>query len=296
MSRLRRVVATLIAAVALFASAIAPADAAVPRHRAPRGYVALGDSYAAGPFIPDLHDHPVGCARSTNDYAHLVRPAIAVTYFVDVTCSGATSGAIFGNQDVVGGPHPPQGDVLNQSTKVVTFQFGGNDIGFGEIVQSCISLLPWAAGCAASTYQVGGRDLLRERVQNAGPRIARALDEVQRRAPHAEVFVVGYPAILPESGSCWSLFSPIVAADVAYLRGVLRDLNAAIAARAAAAGAVYIDIYTPTIGHDICKADRWIEPVVPSVTTPAFPVHPNIKGMRAWAALMSTTINRHVPA
>lgn len=283
------------AALAL-AAAVAIAGLTACEPVVPDTYVALGDSYAAGPFIPDLLNDPIGCARSTNDYAHLVRPDIAVTNFVDVTCSGATSDAIFGKQDVVGGPHPPQGDVLNQSTKVVTFQFGGNDIGFGEIVQSCISLLPWAAGCAASTYQVGGRDLLRERVQNAGPRIARALDEVKRRAPDAKVFVVGYPAILPESGSCWSLFSPIVAADVPYLRGVLRDLNAEIAARAAAAGAVYIDIYTPTIGHDICKADRWIEPVVPSVTTPAFPVHPNIKGMRAWAALMSTTINRHVPA
>lgn len=262
----------------------------------PDTYVALGDSYAAGPLVPDQTLSPVGCGRSTNNYAHVISSRIHVTKFVDVTCSAATTDSLYVEQNVAGGANPAQADSLDDHTKVVTFQFGGNDIGFGEVVQSCITLLPWGAGCAATKYQVGGQDVLRDRIRAAEPKIARALAEVKRKAPNAKVFVVGYPAILPESGGCWSVTSPIVDADIPYLRGVLKDFNRVIAAQAAAAGAVYLDIYTPTIGHDACSSNRWIEPVIPSTGTPAFPVHPNYWGYWSWGPAMADTINQHVPA
>ena len=39
-------------------------------------YVALGDSYAAGPLIP-LQLKPYGCLKSSNNYAHLAAPKLA---------------------------------------------------------------------------------------------------------------------------------------------------------------------------------------------------------------------------
>ena len=51
----RRGIAGIVALVALFAPASASAD-----------YVALGDSYAAGPLIP-LQIQPFGCLKSNNN-------------------------------------------------------------------------------------------------------------------------------------------------------------------------------------------------------------------------------------
>ena len=51
-------------------------------------YVALGDSYSAGPLIPTT-DLAGGCARSDHNYPSLVARPLKVKTFVDVTCSGA---------------------------------------------------------------------------------------------------------------------------------------------------------------------------------------------------------------
>jgi hypothetical protein len=100
------------------------------------------------------------------------------------------------------------------------------------------------------------------------------------------VLLVGYPAILPDTGpGCYPVvpFSP---GDVAYLREVEKQLNAMLAERAAAAGVDFVDTYTPIIGHDVCQVpgQKWIEGLVP--TAPAAPVHPNALGMVGMAAVV----------
>jgi hypothetical protein len=55
------------------ARAFTPAlgHAAAPRTRL-QSYVALGDSYTAGPLIPVQETTPLGCLRSDHNYPHLV--------------------------------------------------------------------------------------------------------------------------------------------------------------------------------------------------------------------------------
>ena len=73
-------------------------------------------------------------------------------------------------------------------------------------------------------------------------------------APNARVLVVGYPAIVPNTGDgCWPVV-PIAFGDVPYLRGVEKELNAMLATEAAANKATYVDTYTASIGHDACEA------------------------------------------
>jgi hypothetical protein len=54
-------------------------------------------------------------------------------------------------------------------------------------------------------------------------------------------------------------------------------------AEALAHGAVYVNTYAPSIGHDACQPPliRWVEPVVPA--DGAAPIHPNIRGMQGSA-------------
>jgi lysophospholipase L1-like esterase len=251
-------------------------------------YAALGDSFAAGPLIPNQID-PLGCLKSDHDYAHVAAPLIGET-LEDVTCSGATTGDMFEPQDVFPGPQPAQLDALDTATEVVTLTVGGNDIGFADIVLDCVTVWPFGSPCK-DEFTGGGSDEISERIAATAPLVASVLSAIHERAPQADVFVVGYVAILPDRGrGCWPTM-PIALGDVPYLRAKHRELNAMLAARAAAGGATYVDVYTPSIGHDACAgvSNRWVEPVVPAV--PAAPVHPNANGMANVGAIIAATIN-----
>jgi hypothetical protein len=56
-------------------------------------------------------------------------------------------------------------------------------------------------------------------------------------------------------------------------------------------GAVYVDVYTPSIGRDACRDSgaRWVEPLVTG--NAAAPVHPNARGMDGMAAVVAAAIN-----
>ena len=252
-----------------------------PAEPAPPSYVALGDSYTAGPYIPSQVGEPVGCRRSDHNYPHRVARVLGGP-FLDASCSGATTDDLFAPQAVQGGENPPQLDAVRSDTAVVTVGIGGNDIGFGEIATSCISVAPLGSPCQ-SRYTAGGVDQVSQRIAATAPKVAAVLAEIRRRAPAATTYVVGYPAILPEGPpGCWPVM-PYTLADAPYLREKEKELNAMLAGQAAAAGAVYVDTYAPSVGHDACALPllRWVEPVVPA--SPAAPLHPNALGMKAGA-------------
>ncbi|MDQ3896275.1 MAG: SGNH/GDSL hydrolase family protein [Actinomycetota bacterium] len=281
--RSTRLLAAVLAVVAAVGVTAPPAGATVQQP-----YVALGDSYTAGPLIPIQLPDPLGCGRSDHNYPHVVaRSRGAVLH--DVSCSGATTEDLFSPQQVFGGPNPAQLDALDGAVQVVTIQIGGNDIGFSEILQRCAAAFPVGTPCQ-DAYVHGGVDELSRRIADTGPKVAAALTEARRRAPNARAFVVGYPAILPEAyPGCWPVM-PFAPADVPYLRGVEKELNAMLAARAAAAGDSYVDLYTPSTGHDACQLPlvRWVEPVIP--LSLAAPVHPNLFGMQAMAGVVGAAI------
>jgi hypothetical protein len=137
---------------------------------------------------------------------------------------------------------------------------------------------------------VNGHDTLADRIAAAGPKVAAAIQGIHARSPQARVFVVNYAAILPESGSgCWPTV-PLTWADVPYLRGVQKALNAMLAQQAASTGATLVDDYTASIGHDACKpsSTKWVEPLVP--THAAAPFHPNARGEAGIAGVVAAAV------
>ena len=284
--------ALAITVVATLAGLLFPigvsAEAATPKP--PQSYVALGDSYTAGPIIPIQETDPLGCLRSDHNYPQLVAQSLGVSNFRDPSCSGAETEGMTMPQGVSPGPNPPQFDSLAADTQLVTVGIGGNDIGFSEIIESCFALTPSGHPCQ-DHYVVNGHDELADRIDAAAPKVAAVLDGIHARSPKARIFVVGYLAILPESGpGCWPLM-PIAPDDVPYMRETEKKLNAMLAAQAAANRAEYVDAYAASIGHDACQLPvfRWVEPAVP--TTPAAPVHPNLFGMQGYTAAVLARIN-----
>lgn len=278
--RLRRVGALTLALLAVLAAYASAARA--------DNYVALGDSYAAGPLIPSQIGPPLGCLRSSNNYAHLSAGGIGVT-LRDVTCSGATTEDMTEPQSTDLGTNPPQLDALDEETTVVSLTIGGNDIGFSDIALSCITFNPFATPCK-DQYNSGGKDVIAERIAATAPEVDAVLDGIAELAPGAEVYVVNYAAIFPESGyGCWPQM-PIGWGDVPYLRAKQQQLNAMLATQAGNNGATLVDWYGASIGHDACKGSstRWVEPVVPS--NPAAPIHPNKAGMQGGAAALLAAV------
>ncbi len=269
-----RAVGLVAAVVALLAPATASAD-----------YVALGDSYTAGPLIP-LQIAPYGCLKSNRNYAHLAAPRLGQPAFRDPSCSGAETEDMTQPQGVTPGPNPPQFDALDADTQIVTFTIGGNDIGFTSIAESCLSASPIGTYCKGD-YVHDGRDEISERIAATAPKVAAVIQGIRERAPQARIFALNYAAIFPERGflGCWPQL-PVASGDIAYLREKQKELNAMIAAQAAANGAGLIDWYRASIGHDACKppAVRWVEPLVPA--NAAAPVHPNLLGMIGAANLV----------
>jgi lysophospholipase L1-like esterase len=271
--RLLGAFALALAALAVLAFAAAGARAA--------NYVALGDSYAAGPLIPNPV-LPLGCLKSDHNYAHVAAPSIGLT-LRDASCSGAKTNDMTSPQNVEpDGPNPPQFNSLDTSTTVVSLTIGGNDIGFSEVAESCITINPFSHPCL-DKYDAGGVDQLKARIEATAPKVAAVLQGIHTRSPLAKIYVVNYPAIFPETGSgCWPQM-PLGFQDVPYLRATEQRLNSMLATQAAANGATVVNWYGASIGHDACKSTstRWVEPLVPG--TLAAPIHPNKAGMQGGA-------------
>ncbi len=290
-TRLRRpAVAAVSLAVAALAGLVLTAG---PAGAAGAGrYVALGDSYASAPLVPVQNGQPAGCSRSNRNYPALVAKGLEVGEFRDVSCGGATTRDMTAAQQVPGGRNAPQLDAVTAAATLVSVTIGGNDIGFGSIIQQCATrspLKPTGSACK-DFYNSGGTDQLAARIRATAPKIADVLQGIDDRAPDAKIVVVGYPAILPDSGPGCFPIVPFSAGDVAYLRSTEKALNAMLADEAESAGAVFVDTYTPSIGHDVCTlpGTKWIEGLVP--TSPAAPVHPNALGTAGQAQAVLDTL------
>jgi lysophospholipase L1-like esterase len=247
--------------------------------------VALGDSYTAGDLFPlDLTARPLGCTRSAKAYPVLVASALKAP-LVDAACGGAGVRYMTGAQQTNLGTNPPQLNALASGDSVVMLTLSGDDIGFWSTLDTCMELSVtdlFGSPCERH-FTSGGTDQLAARVTAETAQITAVLAGIRARAPRARILVVGYPDLFPQHGGCWPAV-PITNGDIAYLRSTELLLNAMLAGDARAAGATFVDTYTPTIGHDFCRSAsvKDVEGLVP--TSLAYPFHPNARGQAVMAA------------
>ncbi len=238
-------------------------------------YVALGDSFTAGPLIPKQHGKPFACLRSDHNYPALVARSLRLTKFTDVSCSAATTADMARPQQVLFGHNIAQLDAVTPDTALVTVGIGGNDVGFSKTLYACAGLSVTAPAGAPCLRHFGAT--LDRRVTDTAPRVAAVLQSIRARAPRARILVVGYLRLLPARTGCWPQV-PTAAGDIPYLDGIERSVNTMLAEQARRAGAGFVDTYHGAAGHDMCSARRWVENIL--ITHAAAPVHPNAAGMR----------------
>ncbi|MFX1757121.1 SGNH/GDSL hydrolase family protein [Rhodococcus sp. As11] len=242
-------------------------------------YVALGDSFTAGPGIPPQTEGDP-CGRSGSNYPTLVAAGLGIDNFVDASCGAATSLDFAMPQTTFrGGTVPPQYDSLRPDTELVTVGIGGNDIGLVQLALGCVNLSapPEGASCAI-TNTTGGADRVDATIDAFAPTYTTVIDEIRRRSPEARIVLVGYPTGIRDGG-CFP-DQRIWPEDATYLQEKIDRLNTVMREQAEAADADYVDLRSSSRDHDVCAAPetRWMAGLQPAAGS--IPLHPNAAGHR----------------
>ncbi|MFD6221647.1 SGNH/GDSL hydrolase family protein [Nocardia asteroides] len=271
---------TLATSAALVALPLAPAHA---EPTAPGGatYVALGDSGAATTGAANLDlSAPLRCVRSTTNAPKLVAARLGLA-LDDRTCSSAKI------PDLTAAQMPgvgPQFDALGTATQIVTLHIGANDADMTRFILGQCHAGAVTGGCAAKADPAWDSE-----IDAIAPAYAAALVEIGRRAPHATVFVDGWPTYLGDS-SCAAMLG-LLPVDATYIQAKFARLNAVVAREAAAHGAIYVDTVdaSPALGMCADPAVRWFDPLVADQTL--LPYHPTLAGQRGVAELLVAAID-----
>lgn len=254
-------------------------------------YVALGDSFAAGPFVPVQNSAAATCLQSVdNGYPARLAAILGVRSFRNISCSGAKAQDFDKPGSGWGRSGTAQYDALTAETDLVTLTIGANDAGLFQDLLGCLNPLPeqYASPCV-DRFTAGGADRLAAKVDASAAIIGSTLDEIARRAPRARIAITSYGKYLPPGG-CLTATTPIQPRDADYLQTTIDRLGDRIAEQAAAHGATFVDLRAASLGHDACAAaaERWIEPLTPA--SPAAPFHPNARGGQAFAGLIAAAL------
>lgn len=238
----------------------------------------VGDSYIAGEGSfgylagTNVHDPAEArnlCHRSVSSWAYQVGQRLAAfrinsahPLLRSFACSGATTRNVEHGQYT----EPSQVDQLRafdqdggRHVDIVFASMGGNDAGFRSIIETCMAIK-----CLRSTW----KDKQLAAAESAAARGEGTLEKIKAAAPHATVFLTGYPSIVdPPDGGCGDLgLTSTEAALLHYSRfaGALVD----------AAGNFRVDDHEqawlngtliPALNDDLRRAAaeagvRWIDP------------------------------------
>lgn len=240
-------------------SSLATAADAAPKPPKPKpAYVALGDSYAAGEGAGSYLADGTGCDRSLLGYPGLVAANGNLTLDLQA-CAGA----------VVSDVSALQLATLTTSTAYVTITVGGNDIGFADVMTTCLGTNTTACLNAVAAAEGVATSVLPGRLANL-------FSVVKTLAPNAKITATSYPLLFNgRNCSLWTSFTP----DEMTALNAGSDLLAWVIQQAAdVAGIDYADVRQPFTGHAICDAAPWIHNVEIFSQDESF--HPNADGYR----------------
>ena len=291
-----------------------------PRPRRDAGYVALGDSYAAGVGAdPSTWDAASGeCRRSREAWPALLRTELATRTdasvaasagdgaFTFAACTGAvaslanrkqcrttTQGILRRKTVTECFPEPPSLRVqLAQASSelataaLVTVSVGGNDLHFADIITACVRGL---RSCK------GDIDHARGKIGALEATLAELFTEVRAAAPQARIVVTGYPELvrapylggLPGLGQRYA----IDASEVHALRVGVAELGATIKRACGTVGFTFVDMQPAFVGK-ACAGELELINCAVDLTGPGRPrsFHPDAGGNAAYAAVVLAAV------
>lgn len=137
--------------------------------------------------------------------------------------------------------------------KVITVSVGGDDVGFGAMVETCV--LPHISLHASddtcfNTYE--DRLELLKTIDSTTKRWQALFKQLHAESPLSSIFVVGYPDIISDNGNC-ALNVHLDQSEREFAREMTAYINRAIDQSAQKAGVQYVDISQALLGHRLCE-------------------------------------------
>jgi lysophospholipase L1-like esterase len=187
---------------------------------------------------------------------------------------------------------PPQIRAVDTDTDLVTIGIGGNDENlFGSLV-GCVGgfgpgATPGTTGASGSCLDPADAGPAAV-IARTGDRVERVLRDVRRRAPDADVVLVGYPRLLGTTDGCPAF--PLDESDLGAARALERTLASALESAARRAGTAYVDLYALSKGHEICSDDPWVNGRETDQSR-ALAFHPFAEGQQAVADALAEELS-----
>ncbi|MEU4781649.1 SGNH/GDSL hydrolase family protein [Micromonospora sp. NPDC023633] len=232
-TRLVSLALSLATALGVSLTLAAPAQAAATDR-----YVALGDSYASGVGAGSYTSESGSCQRSTNAYPALYAANIKPASYRSVACSGATTTSVINTQL----------SALSSTTTLVSVTVGGNDVGFANIMSTCV--LQGTTQCVAAVQAAEDK----ARAQLPGL-LRNVYNGIKTRAPNARVVVVGYPVFYQLGTICVGLS----ATSRAKINEGINLVDDITRSAAVAAGFKFADVRSQFVGHQLCSyGEKWL--------------------------------------
>ena len=252
-------------------------------------YLALGDSYTSGEgafdYLLGTDSDTNHCHLSIRSYPLLLRKDLfSADSAHSVACSGAKIDDV-GSTDI-----SYQGQVdnnysyynlsVNNSSllnaintnflpgyiaqnrfvgayqpRVVTVSVGGNDVGFGDILENCA--VPHVSAHQSSnvcfnTYE--DRVEMTNLVDKTAKRWVSLFKQIKAQSPSSTVYALGYPIMVSDKGSC-GLNVHLNKNEIEFINEMVVYINNTISSSAASAGVEYVDVENSLLGHRLCEAD-----------------------------------------
>jgi len=183
-------------------------------------YVALGDSYSSGEGLSPYRDTSK-CDRSDLAYGPLLGLNLGTGF---VACSGAVTADISSPNHDKTINEPEQIKALSTSTNVVTLTIGGDDVGFAQVLGSCVKKKNDSTlntGCPDKPPTSGSADQKATLAQAVDARIgalsggdsattpdeitidpiSTVIKEIHDAAPNAHIYIAGYPILFSQDES-----------------------------------------------------------------------------------------------
>ncbi|MFF4926693.1 GDSL-type esterase/lipase family protein [Kitasatospora sp. NPDC001261] len=213
-----------------------------------------------------------GCDRS--DVAEVLSASTGAQNEIDLACSGAVSANVFraanGGQSLKG--EAPQADQLatvarQNNVKLITLSIGGNDLGFSDVISTCVQdYLIWYSYCHDSAQS--GIDA---KMPAAMAGVGKAIDEIRAvmaGAGYAQsdyrLVLQSYPSPIPRGAemrypeSGWTRSNtggcPFWDGDADWARdSMVPQISQALAGVATAKGAQFLDLSDMLQGREVCS-------------------------------------------
>lgn len=250
-----------------------------------RSYVALGDSFTSGPGIDKQLPQAGRCRRSDHNYPSLLARRLEVARFRDVSCGGATTAGIVRRSFTTDRRAvAAQLDAVTASTDLVTVGIGANNNRFVSRMYTSCLFEATSVSTSCASFSGGTAPALLRALPAA---VTTVLDAIHRKAPRAQVVLVGYLRVLPDVGSC--SFIPIAGADLQGAAAVEAALDRTLLNTARSAHVTYVAMRSVSRGHDACSAAPWVNGFAATPGDGIF-LHPRAAGMRAVATRLARVV------